>query len=209
MGRVVELEDGQGAPRGGEAAVAELWARAFRDNPLDVAVVEGSVRRRMRSHRAGMRASLVASRGIAYRRVWQDEAGRVCGGLLATPPGYHPLPEPPLAQQLRCLWLQGPKVISRWGHVGDRLHRVHPVDEHWYLGLLGVEPDEQGQGIGRALMDDFLGRVDRDALPAYLETDRRRSTDFYAAFGFEVCEQLEIFDVAVYCMRRPAQARQD
>lgn len=191
------LEQGAAAER----PVVEVLARAFRDNPLDVAVIGRSPRHRLRSNRAGMRASLVAARGIALRLVAGPEPA---GALLATPPDRHPLPQPPLGEQLRCLLWQGPRVISRWAHVGSELLPHHPLERHWYLGLLGVEPRRQGHGVGARLMEAFVERVEADRLPAYLETDRPENVRFYRRFGFEVASELEILGVPVATMRRAA-----
>jgi len=184
-----------------ERPAVEVLARAFRDNPLDVAVIGRRPASRLRSNRAAMRASLVASRGLGLR-LEAASGARALGALLATPPDRHPLPEPPPAEQLRCLVLQGPRVISRWAAVGERLHAHHPLERHWYLGLLGVAPDRQGRGVGAALLGAFLARVDADRLPAYLETDRERNVRFYARFGFAVETRLEIFGVGIVTMRR-------
>ena len=49
-------------PEGTESrALAEVLALAFRDNPLNRAVIGGSEARRLRANRAGMRASLIAA----------------------------------------------------------------------------------------------------------------------------------------------------
>ena len=53
----------------------------------------------------------------------------------------------------------------------DRLHIKEP---HWYVFVLGVRPERQGEGLGRALLDPALARADRDRLPAYLETTKEQ-----------------------------------
>lgn len=54
----------------------------------------------------------------------------------------------------------------------------------WYLGLLAVAPDAQGQGIGSALLRAGLDRADRDGLPTYLETGTETNVAFYERHGF-------------------------
>ena len=63
---------------------------------------------------------------------------------------------------------------------------AHPVFEHWYLPLIGVDPIARSRGLGTTLIRDALGRCDRDGLPAYLEATSPRSRDLYLRFGFEV-----------------------
>ena len=64
------------SPEGTESrALAEVLALAFRDNPLNRAVIEGSEARRLRANRAGMRASLSAAVPSAVVLVAPDETG--------------------------------------------------------------------------------------------------------------------------------------
>ncbi len=84
--------------------------------------------------------------------------------------------------------------------VSPRFHRalqlvflvdsLHPKEPHWYLATLGTEPDRQGQGVGSALMEHVLARVDGEAMPAYLESSKERNVPFYARFGFEVIDEV-------------------
>ncbi|MEX0785944.1 MAG: GNAT family N-acetyltransferase [Dehalococcoidia bacterium] len=68
----------------------------------------------------------------------------------------------------------------------DSLHERDMQDPHWFLGLLGVEPDRQGQGLGSKLIAPILARADADHLPCYLETEDERNVGFYRRHGFDV-----------------------
>ena len=61
---------------------------------------------------------------------------------------------------------------------------------HWYLGILGVDPRHQGEGLGARLIDHTLDRLDREGLPAYLETDKESNLAWYARRRFELRETL-------------------
>jgi hypothetical protein len=65
--------------------VASLLARAFRDNPLNVAVIGGTAERRLRVNLHGMRALLPTAARWA-RVAAADRSGRMLGALIATPP---------------------------------------------------------------------------------------------------------------------------
>ncbi len=187
-----------------ETAVGVL-ARAFRDNPLDRAVVGDDPGRRLRSIIHGMRASLRSAMGhctilLALR------CGSPAGVLLAVPPGRFPLPPPSLAGHLRSLLGQGIRVSLRWGEVYRALEEVHPVEPHWYLSLLGVDPPHQGHRVGIGLLHSWLEAVDRDALPSYLETDREQNVAFYERVGFAVQLELNVLETPIWCMRRVASA---
>lgn len=63
---------------------------------------------------------------------------------------------------------------------------------HWYLLILGVEPERQGQGIGSALIAPNLARADAEGLPCYLETAKEPNVMFYRRHGFEVRDEENI-----------------
>jgi ribosomal protein S18 acetylase RimI-like enzyme len=130
--------------------------------------------------------------------------GRVCGALLAVPPGAYPLVAPGWRRQALCVLGQGWRVATRWGEVFDALHAHHPIEPHWYLGTLGVDPALQRRGIGAALLRAWLERVDRSRAMAYLETDREPNLPFYAGAGFETVDRSEVLGVPIWHMQRRA-----
>ncbi len=199
-------------------AAVRVLARAFRDNPLNVAVIGNAPERRLRSNVHGMRATLGATFGrahiLAARPPAPEHMSDVAtplpplpslptGFLLAIAPFGYPPPSPSVFAQLRCLFGQGPRTMSRWAQVYKTLEAVHPQEPHWYLGVLGVDPDFQGRGLGTALLNAFLRRVDSDSAPGYLETDRRENVRFYERVGFETVREVSVLDVPVWCMWRP------
>jgi ribosomal protein S18 acetylase RimI-like enzyme len=85
------------------------------------------------------------------------------------------------------LALRGPLVGYGW----DRLERAHPHDpQHYYLAILGTEPDAQGQGLGSAVLRPVLDRCDEDQVCAYLESSKERNVAFYARHGFRVLSEI-------------------
>jgi ribosomal protein S18 acetylase RimI-like enzyme len=185
-------------------ATALALARAFRDNPLNLAVIgAGDPARRLRCNLHGFRASLPVA--LAHARVLVARSGgRPCAALVAVPAGAWPLPPPPWAAQLRCLLGQGFGVARRWSRVFAALAALHPREPHWYLATLGVDPDHQARGRGRRLLEAWLGTAAGDRLPAYLETDRPENLAFYAGAGFALVREARILGVPVWCMRRRA-----
>lgn len=184
-------------------AAAAVLARAFRDNPLNVAVIGSpSAERRLRANRHGMDALLpvAQSHGCALGASWD---GRVAAALVATPPYAFPLPPPPLLARLRCLAGQGWRVARRWGAVFDALSPLHPPEPHAYLGTLGVDPELQGRGLGSALLEHWLSDVAQGGYPAYLETDAPANVAFYARAGFRVAGEVSLFGVRIWRMCRP------
>ena len=75
------------------------------------------------------------------------------------------------------------------GAVAGQMDDLHPRHRHWYLPWLAVDPARQGEGLGGALLQECLARVDTDRMPAYLETPNPRTVPFYERHGFEVTGQ--------------------
>ena len=66
------------------------------------------------------------------------------------------------------------------------MERAHPSEPHYYLAILGVAPEAQGQGLGSKLLAPMLERCDREGVPAYLESSKERNLAFYERHGFRV-----------------------
>ncbi|MEU4192119.1 GNAT family N-acetyltransferase [Kribbella sp. NPDC026611] len=68
----------------------------------------------------------------------------------------------------------------------------HPKEPVWFLGLAGVDPDHQRQGLGRAVITPGLAEADAAHSPAFLETQDPANVAFYESLGFTVTAELEL-----------------
>lgn len=84
----------------------------------------------------------------------------------------------------------GPDGLARSLRMNAALERAHPKVPHWYLEVLGTDPDLQGRGIGAALIEPVLQRCDRDGVGAYLESSKAANVGWYERHGFTVVDQL-------------------
>ena len=181
----------------------DVLARAFADNPVNVAVIGITHAHRVRCNAAGMRALLPVA--IQHGRVFAAHRnGRLAGCLIASPPLVHPLPPPSIVARLRVRLCQGKRVTQRWAGVFHTLDVLHPRQPHWYLGSLGVAPESQRQGLGKALLARFLECADADADPCYLETDRSENLAFYEQRGFRNVGEVDVHGATAWRMWRPA-----
>jgi ribosomal protein S18 acetylase RimI-like enzyme len=75
----------------------------------------------------------------------------------------------------------------------------------WYLQALGVEPSQQGKGIGSSLLAPILALADSERLPCYLETETEGNVAFYQRKGFQVSAHLEFPEARLHLwtMQRP------
>jgi ribosomal protein S18 acetylase RimI-like enzyme len=58
--------------------------------------------------------------------------------------------------------------------------------KHYYLMVIGVDPDVQRKGIGSQLMEDILTKADNEKLDCYLETVTSENLLFYQKHNFEI-----------------------
>jgi ribosomal protein S18 acetylase RimI-like enzyme len=185
----------------------DVLARAFCSNPLNRAVVRSNDPNRcFRSNRHGMRTLLPVARQHGQVLVTTLD-GEVAGGLVASPPGRFPLPPPPLVGGLRCRIRPGWQVARRWEVVFEAFGALHPVEPHWYLGTLGVVASARRRGMGAALLSRWLAGVDRDGMPAYLETDSERNIRFYERAGFSLEGETSVLGVRTWRMKRAPAGR--
>lgn len=78
--------------------------------------------------------------------------------------------------------------------LAEAIEKHHLREPHWYLAILGADPDFQGRGLGTALMQPILARCDVEAIPAYLESSKESNIPFYQRHGFDVGHEVRIPD---------------
>lgn len=188
-------------------AAAHVAARALHDDPMFVFLSNDAPRRR-RALPVFLRAVLES--GLAGRATYvARRSGVVCGVAAWLSPGTYPLSASRRARQalgaLRAL-AATPRTIPAGLSAMIAMERAHPLEEHWYLALLAVDPAEQGHGFGAALLQEILTREGADLWPAYLETTNPRNLAWYGRFGFDVEEELRPIATgpAIWTMRRPS-----
>jgi len=66
----------------------------------------------------------------------------------------------------------------------------HPKDKpHFYLMTIGVDPRFQGQGLGSALLEATLAKIDDLGLPTYLESSNEKNVPLYKRHGYVVTSE--------------------
>lgn len=77
-----------------------------------------------------------------------------------------------------------------------RADAMHPAEPHWYLDLVGTRPEQQGKGIGEALLRPVLDRCDEQGLPVWTYSSNRQNLAFYHRLGFEVVDEVVLVEGA-------------
>lgn len=88
---------------------------------------------------------------------------------------------------------------------------------YYFCNIVTVLPEAQGQGVGRALMEEVLAAADKEGVWCYLESSRREpNVAIYERFGFKLVREMECKDgdrhedkIMLYCMLREPQPARD
>lgn len=122
--------------------------------------------------------------GENVRHGWIRLADEGSGIAVWIPPdarGEHDAigPAPPGAEAA-ILGDHADRHAAFWGWIEE--HR--PDEPLRYLSHIGVAPEQQGRGLGSALMGDGLAEADRNGVATWLETSKTANVAYYEGFGF-------------------------
>ena len=161
------------------AAVGATLSAAFADDPVQQWLWDGA-------------ADPAAAR-LRFLRFFVDEyfplghvyvVGDVGGAALWAPPDGDVLHGPSVDDLLALVGAAiGDQALPRLAELA-RSSALRPLAPHFYLGVLGVDPDRQGLGLGHVLVEPVLAVCDRDGIPAHLESSNPRNLSFYERLGF-------------------------
>jgi GNAT superfamily N-acetyltransferase len=185
-------------------AVGRSLARAFRDDPIFEWLLPGTdvEQRANRSERFFATDTKIR---VKEATAWcsGDRAG---AALWAAPDRWRTSVPNGLrlaAAIARSVRWRAPAALASL----SRIERAHPKEPHWYLAVLGTDPDHQGRGIGTALIEPVLERCDTEGLASYLESSKESNIPYYERFGWKVQRELPLGPKApsVWAMWRDPQ----
>ena len=175
-------------------AVVAALARAFFDDPLFGFFVPHLVRQ-TKALNAFMGSGVKDAQ--PFDDVWiASTEGRVAGAAVWLPPGAYP-------RSFRRELMSYVRTSPTLAYTGKRLGRAfallsavdkahHDVHEpHYYLGILGTDPEFQRTGAGSAALAPVLERCDTEGLHAYLETQKEANLVYYARHRFDLVQKIE------------------
>jgi ribosomal protein S18 acetylase RimI-like enzyme len=127
--------------------------------------------------------------GAAFERGSADFVDGSSAAALWLPPGIHP-DDDALFTLLRHSVPERDQadVFALF----EQMDGNHPAEPHWYLPMIGVDPEQQGRGYGSALLEHALARCDADGKPAYLESTSLQSLRLYKRHGFELLGTIQV-----------------
>ncbi len=90
---------------------------------------------------------------------------------------------------LSAVLFAGLRTMGRFIKMANYAEKANkPILErpHWHLMMIGVEPSQQGRGLGGQLMRPMLARADAENMPCMLESGNERNLTFYERYGFDI-----------------------
>jgi GNAT superfamily N-acetyltransferase len=180
------------ATRADVESLSKTLSRAFFDDPVMVWMLPDADLRRRRLHKlfeALTRHHHLAHGGV---EVVPDDGGGVGGAALWDPPGKWRQTRGEELRAMPGLFLAFGTALRRGLLVEEMMKAAHPEEPHWYLAIIGSDPDVRGKGFGQVLMRSRLDRCDAEHAPAYLESSNPDNVPYYSRFGFEVTGELAL-----------------
>ncbi|HSW57308.1 MAG TPA: GNAT family N-acetyltransferase [Dehalococcoidales bacterium] len=133
---------------------------------------------------------------LHYGEVYVTSPG-LEGAAAWTPSKNYPVSLWGLIRTVPVKYIMGMSGAARMQSVDRLLNDIHrrlvPYP-HYYLEILGVEPEHQKKGFSSKLMKPMLQRLDRQKMDCFLETQDPQDVAIYQHFGFEIMEKSEIPD---------------
>ncbi|MFI2841077.1 GNAT family N-acetyltransferase [Mycolicibacterium sp. PDY-3] len=181
------------AARSDVDALCRVLGRAFLDDPVMAWMLPDPQARRRKLHKlfAGLTRHHHLARGGV--EIAGAESGIAAAALWDPPDQWRHTP----AEELRAapsMLLTFGKAVRRGMQVSELMKRSHPDEPHWYLAVIGSDPQVRGDGFGHALMRSRLDRCDAEFAPAYLESSNPDNIGYYQRFGFEVTGEITLPD---------------
>lgn len=170
-------------------AMAATLGRAFADDPIFEFLLPG-VAEAERARRSI--PFFAADTRIRVRTATAWTTPERVGAALWAPPGKW---RTSIADAIRLAWpvIRGSRARALRALAAlSSVEKVHPRQPHWYLAVLGTDPEHRGQGFGAALMAPVLEQCDADGLPAYLESSKESNIPYYERHGFTVERELPL-----------------
>lgn len=181
-----------------------LLARAFRGDPLIAYLTEDSERPLDELLPAFFRFPCEVRLLLDWPLLGRFQDGALAGVAGVTLPEDAPWPPALEAVYRETRGALGTVGTRRLEAYAARVDAERPSVPNHMLGVLGVDPDEQGRGHGRALLDavQALSAAHPRSTGVWLDTESERSAAFYRRCGFEELSRSEVDGLPIWCFMR-------
>jgi GNAT superfamily N-acetyltransferase len=166
-------------------SLASAFTRAFVDDPMMHWSLPGEGEPQERLRRC---FTYFLDAALDLGLVW--EAEDASGAAVWIPPGSGDLWEEHPWSQPRILELSddgGDRYESFWSWIDSHL----PDEPLWLLDSIAVDPQFQGRGYGRALIEFGLSKAATTGCGAILSTGTERNIPIYTKCGFHIVDHVD------------------
>ena len=169
---------------------AATLAKAFYEYPLTQFLVPDAANR-IKNQAKAFKAAI--RYGIEYGQVYTT-SGKLEGvAIWFLSGGLNPPPKQrrSIGQWFASLFTDKERMkrLQAFSVYTDEVRQRLVPGRHWYLQILGVDPQYQGKGFSSRLVKPMLARADREGLPCFLDTQLEKNVSLYQHFGFRVVEE--------------------
>jgi GNAT superfamily N-acetyltransferase len=191
-----------------ERAAADVLAAAFMTDPGWCAVGPRDDRRRFKMLQRFFRAHIRVARRWGGPIYAAYEGDGPVGALIAFEEGRFPPPPQSMLIEAPGMIAAGPGTTIRALRGQAALEAGHPKEPHAFVSMLGVHPESQRSGAGRALLGRVLAEADEREVPSYLDTANPDNLPYYGSFGFEPTGEGDLpRGATIWYLLRPVDAR--
>lgn len=185
--------------------VVDVLSAAFADYPVMHFVLGGDPREMPE----GLRALVGFFTDVRYGMGWPvlglEVDGQVVAATLANEPdagSFLDRFEEGLARVREAL---GPEAFARleaFEHASEGNEPDH--DRYWFVGMVGVRPEHQRKGYGRALLERIQAMAAADGCGVALSTEDARNLPYYRALGYDLIGEAAVGELHTWGFWRAA-----
>lgn len=184
----------------------DLIARAFKNDPLFTHALSSDLEKRSFSRFLLEKSLILGEYSIVIKDYtttlgvasYEKDSGSVLKGLI------NMLRLDFLREIITLKSTLSPESFAFFNRYMRFTTSVRPKVPHYYLVFIGIAPEAQGRGLGRAIIEEIHARVDADETSAGigLDTENEANVTYYEKFGYKLIDQRIIDSVTVYAMFR-------
>jgi ribosomal protein S18 acetylase RimI-like enzyme len=198
---VVEI----GRRQAGQAA--ELLTQALRPYPTMRWICRSERSGFERRLRAIYRVSIAMQRIEGQPTLGGFDGQRLVAAAILYDPGRELTLRSGLVGLLGSLFSSARSTMRRGHRYETEIDRHRPREPHHFLSVIGVRPDLQRRGYGRALMEAIRARADRDPHSGgvCLDTCDPDNRGYYESLGYDVIAECQTGPLRQWILFRPSR----
>ena len=135
-----------------------------------------------------------------------EEKGELLAEMALTPPGANQWASSLDDSYAELKRLMGPGPSAWFDSYGTWVEAQRPSALHYYVGVLGTDMADQGQGCHvRMLLErvQSMSEADPASTGVGLDTDSEHNVSMYKHFGYEITNYTDLDGMGVWAMFRP------